>query len=339
MMYYDQTNDPAYARLRLLSETYPDVREFSKHARFDAEEFEGLPDDAFAWPGSRMYPVHTPEHAALSYAFSKFAEAKIPADVTEQLECALDVYQIPRDIFAEQEKVAHDSGYYLLPDLCRFRLNAPEDVPEVERAFFDKYAQLSVEERLTGAHRLCKYAEQHDVQVDTCTTKLAGLTLTDVGVLRDQLAAREEASIKTASENTPEVAPIYADLQDRFKNVGPYLRDRDYQIKLAQVIHELDKEAGIMHLYGRRIQDPIQSVFNTEYALNSLVKVGSALHDKTLLRKLPLSFWEDALGPDIVKEIAPTGTVDMATLEAILPTLPADLKEVLERQLAAYASK
>jgi hypothetical protein len=55
-----------------------------------------------------------------------------------------------------------------------------------------------------------------------------------------------------------------------------------------------------------------------------------------MLQTLPLSFWEDTLGPDIAKEIAPSGTVDMTLLSQLLPTLPADLKSALETQLAAY---
>jgi hypothetical protein len=49
-----------------------------------------------------------------------------------------------------------------------------------------------------------------------------------------------------------------------------------------------------------------------------------------------LTFWEDALGPDIVAEIAPNGQLDPEALAQILPTLPQDLKNTLTTQLAAY---
>ena len=59
--------------------------------------------------------------------------------------------------------------------------------------------------------------------------------------------------------------------------------------------------------------------------------------DKNKLAALPLSFWEDLLGPDVAKEISPDGqTVDANILAQLLPTLPADTMAVAQRQLAAY---
>jgi hypothetical protein len=106
---------------------------------------------------------------------------------------------------------------------------------------------------------------------------------------------------------------------------------------LAQLISDLDQRAGLTPYYGKKLPDPIQTVFNTDKLPRNFVKVGSALQNTALLQSLPLSFWEDTLGPDIAKEIAPTGTVDMTMLAQILPTLPADLKAALETQLAAYS--
>ena len=98
----------------------------------------------------------------------------------------------------------------------------------------------------------------------------------------------------------------------------------------------LDKEAGITGYYGKKLNTPIEAVFNTDLQRKDFIKVSSALANKELLAQLPLSFWQDTLGPDIAQEIAPDGVVNMTTLEQILPTLPADLKSALEVQLAAY---
>jgi len=60
------------------------------------------------------------------------------------------------------------------------------------------------------------------------------------------------------------------------------------------------------------------------------------LANKQLLSSLPLTFWEDVLGPEIAQEIAPSGEVNLELLEQVLPTLPADIKATVQRQLAAY---
>ena len=60
------------------------------------------------------------------------------------------------------------------------------------------------------------------------------------------------------------------------------------------------------------------------------------MQNKTLLASLPLSFWQDALGDDVAQEIAPDGQLDPMALDQILPTLPQDMKNTLETQLAAY---
>jgi hypothetical protein len=59
--------------------------------------------------------------------------------------------------------------------------------------------------------------------------------------------------------------------------------------------------------------------------------------DKNKLAALPVSFWKDALGDDFVAEFAPGGVVDPAQLEAVLQTLPADMKATLVPQLQPYA--
>ncbi len=332
MSFIDQVNDPAHSRLRAVVEVFPEVREFSKTANLDPSEFSDLPDDAFAWPGRRMFPIHNREHAALSYAFSKVASDKLPSDVVSELNRALDIYGIDRSMFNPLLKQAEDTSYYLLPEISRFRVAGPDDVRTTERAFYEKYAQLSVEDRLTAATRLSAIAEHYGVEVSPTTHKLAGQTITNTQILRDQLEARKEAALKKHSS----MSEAYAALAKQFYNVSPYIQDRPYQLKVSQVVLYMDKEAGLTGQYGRYLEDPVSAVFNTGMVSKKFLKVGAALNNRALLQALPLSFWQDTLGDEVAKEIAPNGVIDMASLEAILPTLPADMKASLETQLAAY---
>ena len=330
----DQINDPAHSRLRIVAEKMPAIREMAKTANFDPSEFAELPDRAFAWPGKRMFPIHNSEHTAVSYAYSKVASAPLPSDVVAELERAATLYGIDKTAFEvlTETKSAGDDAFYLLPEQNRFRVASASDIPKVERAFYEKYAQLSIDDRATAAHRLMEASQKHQVPVHPSTQKLAGFTMTSTRLLKDYVEARKEAALKAGSM----MKEAYDALAGKFRDTEPLINDRPYQVKLAQAIHTMDQEAGLTEQYGRKLLDPIQTVFNTEYPSDQFMKIGSVMQNKALLASLPLTFWQDALGDDIAAEIAPDGQVDPTTLEAILPTLPADMKASLETQLAAY---
>jgi len=328
----DQSCDAGFATLRTLVEKYPTLRTFAKNANLDSSEFETLSSDSFAWPAERKFPIHTPQHTALSVGYSKIA-AEVPKGVVSMLEKAAEIYGITPSVFeeAKAEKVAA-SVDYLLPSRKRFRVSSPADVPLAEEAYRMKYAQLSVEDRAEAGNNLVNYAKKHEVPLHPSTKKLAGLTLTSTSIFKDWMGARAEAAMQAKSP----LASAFQKLAEEYTNVEPFVYDRTDQLKLAAAVSRLDKEAGLTRHYGRKLLTPIETVFNTDIPRDSLMKVGSSLANKEMLRQIPLTFWEDALGADIAKEVAPNGTVNVETLEQIIPTLPADLRAALETQLAAY---
>jgi len=328
----DQSCDAGFATLRTLVERYPTLRDFAKTANLDSSEFEKLSADSFAWPSERKFPIHTPQHTAISVGYSKLA-ARIPTGVTAILEKAAEIHGVTAEVFDEvqPEKIASEDNY-LLPERKRFRVSSPADLPLVEEAYRMKYAQLSIEDRAEAGNNLVKFAAQHDVELHASTKKLAGLTMTSTAVFKDWMGARAEAATQMKSP----LAAAFDKLAEAYTNVESFIHDRSDQLKLAATVSQLDKEAGITHYYGRKLPTPIETVFNTDLASNDFVKVSSALANKAMLQQLPLSFWEDTLGEDITKEIAPGGVVNPEMLEQIIPTLPDDLKASLETQLAAY---
>jgi len=330
----DQTSDPGFSTLRVIVERFPELQDMAKTANLDPAEFSKLPDEAFAWPGERRFPIHNAEHTALSMGYSKVASV-LPSDVQETMEKAASLHGVQTEVFEKPvaiEKVASDDGEYLIPDQKRFKVSSKEDVPIAERIIHEKYSSLSVGDRTIACMQLVKVATVHKQELHPSTIKLAGLTITSTQRMRDWIEARREASIKLGSA----LANAYDALAREFKGVEPYISDADDQVKLANALRKLDEESGLDAFYGRTILDPIQTVYNTEHPRDDFLKIGSALQNKALLASLPLSFWQDTLGEDIAAEIAPGGQVDMTILEQILPTLPADMKSALETQLAAY---
>jgi len=328
----DQTNDPGYSRLRVLTDKFPTLKEFSKTANIAEDEFEKLADSAFAWPAQRKFPVHNKEHAALSIAYRKLA-SNVPATVDAELNKAAELYGIEKDIYVESptEKTASEE-YWLLPEKSRYRVASADDVKYAETALRHKYAELTIEDRAQTFSRLGVAAKRHDVTLSPSTYKLAGFTVTSTRTLKDYMDARS-----AASGDTP-IGRAFSKIAQEFAGKAAMWNDRQLQIKLASTIHGLDKEAGIDKYYGTKLPDPMLTVFNTEKIAEDQVSLGADfMMDKSKLAALPLDFWKDLLGDDIAAEISTDGqTVNPEALYQLLPTLPADLMAIAQKQLAAY---
>ena len=330
----DQTNDAGFSTLRVIVDQYPQLREMSKTAEMSEKEFTDLPDDAFAWPAQRRFPIHNAEHTAISLGYRKHAGA-VPAEVDQRLKTASEVYEIDTKIFEKPQALEKSANTlsFLLPEKQRFLVKCAEDVPAAEKVLYARYAQLEVNDRAEAMQNLVKIAAEYNVRLSPATHKLAGFTLTSTQVLRDWVEARKEASIKLG--NTV-AAKTFEKLAAEYKDTEPVINDREHQVKLAKLIQKLDVVSGLEPFYGKSLPDPIQTVFNTEKIAADQVDINGVLFDKSVLAAIPLSFWQDALGADIVQEVAPGGVVDPELLAQVLPTLPQDLQAALATQLAPY---
>jgi hypothetical protein len=329
----DQTSDAGFATLRVIAEEFPALRKMSKTAELDEDEFSALPDSAFAWPAQRKFPIHNAEHTALSMGYRKHASA-VPAEVDMMLAKAAQLYGVDLNIFKAPEKLEKTAGemHWLLKDKQRFLVKCAADVPVAERVLHQRYQQMGIEDRAEAMHNLVKVARYFGVDLSPSTHKLAGFTLTSTQTFRDWIEARKEAATKLGSA----LSGAYEKLAEEYREVEPIINDRDHQVKLAELVHELDQRAGLEQFYGKSLPDPIQTVFNTKKIAADQVDINGVLFDKAVLGSIPLSFWEDTLGADIAKEVAPGGVVDAEVLAQVLPTLPQDLKAALATQLAPY---
>jgi len=329
---YDQTCDPGYAHLRVVLDRFPALQEVAKTANIDEDEFSDLPDSSFAWPGQRRFPLHTREHAALSLGYRKLASA-VPREVDEMLEKAAEVYELDDDIYvASAEKTASAEERYVFPEQQRFLVKTAEDVKLAETRIREIYPTLTVEDRASGMFQLCKLAKEFGVTLHPSTEKLAGFTLTSTQRLKDWLGARREVTRGTVFSDA------FDKISQELEGVAPEFHDREIQTKLASAIHELDKEAGLTRLYGRKLPDPIQTVFNSEKLAEDTLELGTGMMlNKQKLAALPLTFWKDLLGDNVASEISSDGeTVNPEALMQLLPTLPDDVKAIAQKQLSSY---
>jgi hypothetical protein len=329
----DVTNDPAFSHLRVLTEKYPGLVEFAKSAELAPEEFNNLPDGAFAWPEKRAFPTHTKEHAAISQAYAKSA-AVLPVHVRENIKIACEAHSIPEELFIPVQTKTASEVHWLLPEQQRFRVASSEDVEFAIDALEKRAHDLTEKQRAEAYLNLVKAAETFGVKTSASLQKFAGNTLTDTEVLADWLDARAEAAEMVGNK----IASVeFKNLGQSYRHVNSFLASRDDQVKLAQAIAELDKLAGIEKYVGRSIPNPILTVWNTNKVASQQLELNGMYFDKNMLASLPVSFWKDALGDDFVAEFAPGGMVDPEQLEAVLQTLPADMKATLVTQLAPYS--
>jgi hypothetical protein len=328
-MFFDLFHDPAFAYLRRKCETAPLFREAVKHASADPAEGDSLPETAFAWPERRRYPIHSREHAILSFAYAKEAALKkVPEVVLTRIKEALDVYEVDQGIFedAAASKVAADTTPYAFPSQGRMPVRNAAEVKYAEKRFLEQLSKLAYGDRFEIASHLAKFAADHSVSLQTDTLRLAGKTASNPALVRQWVDARtvacKDATIKRAFEELSTELKTYTKIVPRDA------------LKLAALLGRLDEQAGLNAHYGKKLPDPMQSVFNTDKIAEDSVDLGSGSSvSLSKLAALPASFWEDLGGKELSDAIAPRGKVDTSKLAAIVETLPLDLKTVLRAQM------
>jgi hypothetical protein len=294
----------------------------------DPAEASSLPDSAFAWAEKRAFPLHSREHAILSRTYLDAAPG-VPEHVRTSIKEALDVYGVNEAIFARPAvtKVARDtSDDYLLPDTKRLRVTDAEGVKLAEQRLRYEGRQLSPGSRTLASARLVEKAAFHGVRVSDETKKMAGLVVTQTRTLADWLEARAEAAPSDFKDG-------YTKLAKEVLRQGDEIRDRNVQEKIAQTLEELDEIAGLAQHWSRKLPDPAATVWNSTKVASPGMTLGGRFIPMERLAAYPMSFYSDAMGPDIANEIGDlSGNVDLSRLAQVLPTLPLDI----QRHLATY---
>lgn len=328
MKIVDQYRDPTMAVLVHLVAGRPRVVDLVKEAEVVPEEADDLPDTAFAWPEKRAFPIHTREHAIMSRVYRENTP-QVPPYVDTLLKEACDVYGVPEEVFAREKQAAapDDPEDYLLPDMKRLPVRSAEQVKTAEATLIDGYQKLAFENRALACKRLIDKAERFGVRLNPLMHKLAGFTISSTQTVKDWLEARKEAA--------PEPYKLaFQKLANALNGQPVEMRDRAALVKLAEVIGELDKKAGLVKHYDRKLPDPVQTVFNTTKVAGHGVDLNGRFVPTTRLAQYDAKFYEDVLGEDIVREASDgRGGFDPQKLAMILETLPRDMKTMLSQQM------
>jgi hypothetical protein len=253
----------------------------------------------------------------------------VPKHVDSSLKEACEVYGVPETIFARSKTaVSVDSpDDYLIPDLKCLPVKTASQVKLAEEKLLAGYKRLSVEHRAQACRRLVDKAAAFQIPLHPLMLKLAGFTLSSTQTLKDWVEARREAA--------PErYKGAFQKLAEGLRRLPSEIRDRETLIKVAEVIGELDKRAGLQRHYDRRLADPLLAVFNTEKTAGAGINLGAKFVPLARLASYPATFFGDLLGDDFIREASDgRGGVDANRLATILETLPRDMKAVIAQHI------
>lgn len=334
--------DPGHALLGHLFDRHPDALPLVKGAEFE-DRREQIPHSAYAWPERQLFPVHSPEHAVVSYLYAKHGAAQtkvaaagrtiplVPKEVLAAIEEALDAYGVPLAKLAPvEEKVAalRDEDC-LFSDTKAYPVRNPAEIKTAEARLLEQIRKLRPETRAEVFGKLASAASAHGVELRPESYRWAGEAATDPHALASSLEVR--AMLAT----DPEVKAEYGKLAAAVLSDRKGLRDRATRVKIASAINDLDQRGGLTRHYDRKIPDPVASVFNAEKIASGALDLGGSFVEPQHLERLPQSFYSDALGSDVLREIAPGGRLDAQKVAEVVCTLPADMKADFARQLRA----
>lgn len=311
--------DPMLTRLYAALEDRPRALEAVKTASFDPEHAETLPDRAFAWDGERRFPIHTREDTIASLVYrSKYAGA-VPGFVDERLNDAAEAYGIEPELFhsaTPATKVAAAPVEYALPQMERLPLGDKEQVKVAEHVLLRDGHTVPLAARVLAFAKVAHAAAAFGAEVHPDVGAYAGLNACNTRLLRDRIGARA-ATTKVAA-----CQAAYDTIDLALADQPALINDRDLLLKLAARLEDIDQVAGLSDLYGRKIFDPMKTVFN---AGEKVANDGGA----AALMSLPRDVWEQVDAPEMA-DLAEKG--DTATFMQAYETLPMDIKLVLKRQ-------
>jgi hypothetical protein len=323
-------SDTAHGVLKRMLSVRPYAYQHIKTANL-AEDLSQLPGTAFADPSSRNYPLHSPEHAAISYLYAIHNQEG--PEIMQKIIEALDVYGIPiEDLNAvvASEEDASSSDVYLFPESKTYPVRDAAEVKFAETRLLAQERSLLPETKAALFSKLAYYANLYGVKLTDKSYKYAALAETNPLELAAALSHRARITKDAIIQQK------FAALRDATLQDYRALRNRNVQIKLASAIAKLDEEANLVSKYASELEDPMLAVFSgKKYASGVSVTLGDHTFDAQQLAKLPITFWSDALGPEVVPEITHKGQIDIEALKIILDTLPADTKARLGDQIKA----
>jgi len=325
----DVFSDEQHLMLRRIQAEDPACFDLYKNASYD--DPATLSKHAFADAYARRFPIHSPEHAVLSYLYAE-KQAGVDPAVRQRIHDAVEAYgvRMPEQAPTAQ-KEAQESVRYLLPQKQAMPVRTADDVRDATDAVRLKAGQLKVASLAEASVNALMIGRDLGMSVDELhpdVYKYAGVVVCDAGLLLDQVDARAAAC--TDPQHATTYKKIAASIEKRFPVTG-MITSRNTLVKIAETLEDLDSRAGLERFYGHMLDNPLKAVFNmNKFAEPSCLIAGV---DVPLSKLMALP---DETIDEFVGDGASASKMDPEAFKSMIDTLPADVHRAMMANLKAY---
>jgi len=340
----DITNDKDLSFLAIAIETAPiKPLELLKTANVE-EPFEEYSNDVFADPINKQFPIHTPEHTAISALYLFKQANEVDLDTKERVKDALNEWGISDlSVLLDGEqpltKMA-SSDLYLMPSKNKFPVYDVEGLTKVASVVGGYLNTMSVSDRVEVSSNLIKTAEEFGVSLE----EIPQWALVYGQALSSDLHKTAEAiSVRHAITNHDGYKNILTKIAKLKNKVGDISYDPEINRGIAFEMMELDKVAGVTY---EDVPDVFISVFNStkqkekdESVLSKIAsEEGVVIGDTEFYKSDVIDFIEnnnavDVFGEDLCKEASNNGNIDAEYLLQNVCDLPYEAQVVIAEGL------
>lgn len=307
---------------------------------------ETIPENRFADVANQRFPAYDPASTYLSYCYYCMNRDKLPPAIGENLVKSALFFGVADDIkeftkrFVDAKKhltKKAEAATYAIPERKQFPLATPEQVLLASDHFDRNHRHYGIPDRVRISQGIIKKANEFGLPVSsTVVVQYSNFQ----PICRSDKATAGILARSLMGNLTKQAQQAYLQIGNGLSgNAGNY----ETLLGVTEALEHLDRATGVNRHYGRGVASPIETVFNTmaktAMAQVDIVKLGN---DEYLLNdflKIPEEVYSDAFGDDFLEQVqSATGELDKEKLRQIIPTLPADERNLLKRYLDQYAT-
>lgn len=318
-----------------------EVPNFIKEASsLEQDELSSLPDSAFASESTRSLPITDPANVFVSAAY--YYGANNPNNEVEQkIIKAASFFNISEDVEKLKEQIKSEAA-------LSNKIASHEDTWEItitnKNGKTIKYAgdQTNIEkfsnefisnlidkctfnEKVACAEKIANELSKFNKNIPDRILQVSGRNITNTQKLAEQVKAR---AVRLSDDSDKVALCKIADALESSEE-----KTMDGMKKIAEMLETIDQQNKLQRFYGKSIQDPFQSVFNTSMAeaqkMASLIELGEEKYSLLDLQSIDQEVFKSALTKEAFEEIG-IGT-DSEDLSKI-----AGLSEEQRKVLASY---
>ena len=258
-----------------------------------------LPDEVVKVAATNLATAANLKNVAIPEGLKEFKESK------SYIPNIIDTREIDEINYQEKISSKEEPTTFALTAEKKYPLDTEENVKQAVDYFARFNADFDdVSQKLEYAVNTKIAADKHDVDIEnTEISKYASLSREVFNPDFNDHVKIRESYLKP--EQKTEVLETYTDLVKRAEEIGP--------VKTAEVLYEIDKAAGINHIYGPNVVDPVMATLSEPYVEKDTID--GLIIKKSALEDLDNADLTELVGTDVISELK--GEDGLAVLKSL----------------------